>query len=228
MRVLYLNADPGIPVLGHKGASVHVRELTRALVRAGIEVVVAAPRIEPEGEVLDDRAELAAISPVLPRSLADPADVRIAMDVQAAEVLAVARAHGADAIYERFSLFSDAGVRAAAALRIPHALEVNAPLREEASRFRTLPHARLAAQVEREVLEATGRVLVVSAPLVERVVAAGARPGSVEVLPNGVASEVPLATPDSTSDSLTVGFAGSLKAWHGVEVLLEAVGLGSV
>ena len=27
MRLLYLCCDPGIPVLGHKGASVHVREL---------------------------------------------------------------------------------------------------------------------------------------------------------------------------------------------------------
>jgi glycosyltransferase involved in cell wall biosynthesis len=228
MRVLYLNADPGIPVLGHKGASVHVRELTRALVRAGIEVVVAAPRVEPEGgDVIADGADLRAISAVLPRSSPTEADVRAAMDVQAAEVLALARDRGAEAIYERFSLFSDAGVRAARALGIPHALEVNAPLREEASRFRSLPHAQLAALIERDVLEATGRVLVVSAPLVERVVAAGARPEMVEVLPNGVAADVPLATPGPASDSLTVGFAGSLKAWHGVEVLLEATGLAA-
>ncbi len=227
MRVLYLNADPGIPVLGHKGASVHVRELTAALTRAGAEIVVAAPRIEPEGDVLDARAALAPISPVLPRSLAGVAEVRAAMEIQAAEVLALARDRHVDAIYERFSLFSDAGVRAAGKLRIAHALEVNAPLREEAARFRTLPHAELAQDIEREVLEATGRVLVVSAALVERVVAAGARPASVEVAPNGVACDGPVATTDATTGSFTVGFAGSLKAWHGIEVLLDAVGLAA-
>lgn len=223
MRLLYLSADPGVPVLGHKGASVHVRQLARALERAGCEVVVASPRIEPAGDALDAAVELAAVSPVLPRSLASEADVREAMDAQAAELLALARDRAVDAVYERFSLFSDAGVRVAAALRLPHALEVNAPLREEAERFRTLPHAELAARVERDVLEATGRVLVVSAALVERMLAAGARPGGVEVAPNGVASDVPLASSDRAGRPFTVGFAGSLKAWHGVEVLLEAL-----
>ena len=35
MKILYLCPDLGIPVLGHKGASVHVRELASALTRAG-------------------------------------------------------------------------------------------------------------------------------------------------------------------------------------------------
>src|SRR4051794_18708520 len=42
MRILYLCADLGVPVLGHKGASIHVRELASALRRAGHDVVVAA------------------------------------------------------------------------------------------------------------------------------------------------------------------------------------------
>ena len=44
MRLLVLSGDPGIPVLGHKGASVHVRELTRALCDLGTEVAIASPR----------------------------------------------------------------------------------------------------------------------------------------------------------------------------------------
>lgn len=223
MRVLYLNADPGIPVLGHKGASVHVRELTRALVRAGAEVVIAAPRVEPEGDVLDADAELAAIGPVLPKSLADPAAVRGAMSAQAAEMLFLARRHAVDGIYERLSLFSAAGVRAAAHFGIPHVLEINAPLREEAARFRTLPHAELAAEVERDVLSATGRVLVVSPALVDYAVAGGASRASIEVVPNGVAADVPTRAAGEHADGgFTVGFAGSLKPWHGVEVLMAA------
>src|SRR5262245_63979556 len=41
VRILYLCADLGIPVLGRKGASVHVRSLAAALTRAGHAVVVA-------------------------------------------------------------------------------------------------------------------------------------------------------------------------------------------
>src|SRR5262245_22539025 len=43
MRILYLCLDPGIPVLGRKGASVHVRSLVAALSRAGHSVILAAP-----------------------------------------------------------------------------------------------------------------------------------------------------------------------------------------
>lgn len=38
MKIAYLCADPGIPVLGNKGASVHVREFTDALVSLGHDV----------------------------------------------------------------------------------------------------------------------------------------------------------------------------------------------
>ena len=42
MKILYLCPDLGIPVLGRKGAAVHVRELIGALHRAGHRVTLAA------------------------------------------------------------------------------------------------------------------------------------------------------------------------------------------
>src|SRR5438876_465275 len=55
-RLLYLSADPGVPVLGHKGASVHLREfvvsdeLRSALARAGLDprrIEVAPNGVDP-------------------------------------------------------------------------------------------------------------------------------------------------------------------------------------
>ena len=46
MRLLYLSSDPGIPVRGGKGASVHLRALTGALAELGHEVVICSPRVE--------------------------------------------------------------------------------------------------------------------------------------------------------------------------------------
>src|SRR5712691_4628081 len=43
MKVLYLCLELGIPVLGLKGAAVHVRNLVAAFLRAGHSVVLAAP-----------------------------------------------------------------------------------------------------------------------------------------------------------------------------------------
>ena len=45
MRVLYLNPDRGIPVLGDKGASVHIRQFVTALAGAGHEVMLVAARL---------------------------------------------------------------------------------------------------------------------------------------------------------------------------------------
>ena len=43
MNILYLCPDAGIPVLGRKGAAVHVRSMVKAFADAGHQVVLAAP-----------------------------------------------------------------------------------------------------------------------------------------------------------------------------------------
>ena len=48
LKILYLSADRGIPVRGDKGAAVHVRALSDALVRAGHDVTIVTPRRGPE------------------------------------------------------------------------------------------------------------------------------------------------------------------------------------
>src|SRR5437870_7454861 len=103
MRLLYLSADPGVPVLGHKGASVHVRELVDALSAAGVSVAIASPRIQYEGERLGPGTELVAIDPVLPKNHRTVTALRRAVREQAVQVGELARRRGIEAIYERFS-----------------------------------------------------------------------------------------------------------------------------
>jgi glycosyltransferase involved in cell wall biosynthesis len=222
MRVLYLSADPGVPILGHKGASVHVRELVSAMAAAGATVTVVSPRIGAEGETLPAPIELISIEPVLPREHADESSLLSAVARQAAQIRTIAERLRAEALYERFSLFSDGGVNAAHAFRIPHVLEVNAPLREEALRYRTLPHASLAATIERRVLAATDRVFAVSKPLARLLEEGGVAAGRIEVMPNAVDPAKFAARPRGPEEPFTIGFAGGLRPWHGIEVLLEA------
>jgi glycosyltransferase involved in cell wall biosynthesis len=221
MRLLYLSADPGVPVLGHKGASVHVRELVRAFAAEGVSVVLASPRTDPEGERLGAPAELVPIGPVLPKQHHDAA-LRTAVARQVAEVTELARRHEVDAVYERHSLFSVAGVRVAAELGLPHVLEVNAPLCHEARLFRGLPHPALGAALEREVFARTDRILAVSHTLARMLEAAGVAPQTIEVVSNAIDPRAFPARRDAPADTFTIGFAGSLKPWHGIDVLVEA------
>jgi glycosyltransferase involved in cell wall biosynthesis len=218
--LLYLTADPGVPVLGHKGASVHVRELATALGRLGVEVAIASPRTEPAGDSLNAPIALLPLPRIVPE--ATQLELCTALEAQRAAVLEHARVFGAEAIFERYSLFSDAGVEAAAALGIPHVLEVNAPLREEARRFRTLPHPALAREIERAVYQRTGRLVAVSPALQRWLEAEGAEPGRIQVVPNAIAPERFGPRRERRDGAFVIGFCGSLKDWHGIEVLLEA------
>src|SRR5262249_36512204 len=60
LRILYLCADPGIPVLGFKGASTHVRSLVSALIEAGHTVTVVCTK-RGEGNPL--ATELVEVAP---------------------------------------------------------------------------------------------------------------------------------------------------------------------
>jgi glycosyltransferase involved in cell wall biosynthesis len=220
-RLLYVCADPGIPVLGHKGASVHVRELVTALVAEGASVAIASPRIRPEGDRLDAAADLVEVTPVIAKRHRDAVSLRAAIDDQARELKHVAQRLGASAIYERYSLHSRAGAAAAEALDLPYVLEVNAPLRDEARRFRSLAYPEIAGETEARVYGRADHIFAVSTPLAALLHREGVDSDKVEVLPNAVTpAKFP---PRRARAGFTVGFAGSLKAWHGVEVLADAV-----
>jgi glycosyltransferase involved in cell wall biosynthesis len=158
---------------------------------------------------------------VLPKERTQ-SEITAAVHAQAQALADLAGRHEVDAIYERFSLFSTAGVRVARELGLVHALEVNAPLREEAASYRTLPHPDLAAALEEEVMDGTDRVLAVSRALAVTLIDQGVPASKVEVVPNGVAAHR-FPEPRRDPSRFVVGFAGSLKPWHGVETLVDAV-----
>jgi len=127
-------------------------------------------------------------------------------------------------LYERASLWSVAGLEAARAREIPTVLEVNAPLVDEQAEHRELvDRAAAEAIVTRQAAAATVLAAVslgVADHLRARHPEAVTR---IHVVPNGVDPVrfgAP-ATPDPERP-FTVGFVGTLKPWHGLEVLVEA------
>ena len=221
MRLLYVSADHGIPVLGHKGASVHVRELVTALTEEGAHVTLVSPRIGPEGDRLDAPAELLELEPVVAGEHPRSASLRAAMGRQAEQLRRLAAQLGVDAIYERYSLHSCAAAQVAEELQLPYVLEVNSPLRDEARRFRSLPHAEIAAEIEARAYMKADHIFVVSRPLARLLVGAGVCRAKIEVMGNGVTPEK-FPARRHRGQGLIVGFAGSLKPWHGVEILTDA------
>jgi glycosyltransferase involved in cell wall biosynthesis len=255
MRIAYLCADFGVPIRGHKGASVHVREMVTALAAQGHDVRVFAPN---PGKGTSLAAPLHTISATgLPeacrrvaRHLAGWRHPRLAKEARelAYNLTLYRHVHAQvgrwrpDAIYERYSLFNLAGLALARRLGVPHLLEVNAPLRHERARTKGLALDAVARLIEQRLFGTSDAILTVSTALRHYALEQGAPPARTLVLPNAVDTrrfapgDRQQATGDRgvsvlspvrarlglATDAFVVGFAGSLKPWHGTDVLLDA------
>ncbi len=222
MRLAYISADPGIPVYGSKGASVHVQEVLRALRRRGADVTLFTPKMG--GGAPTDLATLRTV--VLPASPKGDLEARERALVAANATLEyLLEAEGPfDAVYERYSLWSCAGMEVARRGGVPGLLEVNAPLIEEQRAHRGLVHEDQAEGVARRVFGAASALLPVSSEVAGYLGRFSGAQRKCHVTPNGV-DPARFAPPQPNPDHFTVGFVGTLKPWHGVEILLKAFAL---
>ncbi|MFO1512643.1 MAG: hypothetical protein U1F83_06980 [Verrucomicrobiota bacterium] len=163
MKILYICADAGIPVLGRKGAAVHVREMCGAFARAGHRVTLAAQSLVKSAD--DERAKVYARLIHVPSSPATTSAVhafkhfneqlgadnclpgelrRVLFNEALYQDLKRRFLRNRQAfIYERASLYGTAGVRLAAKFKIPLIVELNAPLAVEQATYRATGLANL-------------------------------------------------------------------------------------
>lgn len=260
MNIAYLTADFGVHVFGYKGASIHVREMVAALRKAGHTIYLFSPAIgTTEGgqklEQLDESIHAWQKNATLQLVPPDERHLQLFRELEAVDktygmktrlrhelrnllynltlhekLQEQLRAWKIDFIYERYSLFSNAGIRLARELGVPHVLEVNAPLADEQEKMRGLEMKELARATERWVYQNTDRVLVVSENLKKFVASCGVPEERIHVLPNAVDAERFSAARASTKvreqyqlhGKHVIGFVGSLKPWHGTDTLVAA------
>lgn len=91
-----------------------------------------------------------------------------------------------DFIYERYSLFSDAGIKASARIGCLHMLEVNSIFNRLAPEFVSAPMLPLVAKHEMKIFQNTDHIFAVSERLREEIVAMGLPAEQISVTPNAV------------------------------------------
>lgn len=232
MRIVYVNADPGIPIGGPKGGSVHIVEMLHALVEIGARVRVLSARVDEHPDDLH-KMQIDQVNPGPGRSSAGlnrqskEHNYQLTADAICEQLIKSYQEQPFDCIYERYSLWSDAGVRAASALGVPCIVEVNAPLVDEQRRYRRLFDERRARQIERTVLGQADHLVIVSEELRDVLCQSGAGRARTTVVGNGVnlnrfnADRVLTGIP-MEENIFTAGFTGSLKNWHGIRELMQA------
>ncbi len=215
-RIAYVCADPGVPVHGHKGCSVHVQEMLRALSRSGVEIDLFA--MHWQGTPPEDLRGV-RIHPILASRRGD-ASMREQALVAANQAVrdALEAAGPFDLVYERHALFAFAAMEYASGAGIPGLLEVNAPLVEEQRRHRVLVHEELAESAVTRAFDAASLLLPVSEDLARWLRGRGRLEDRLEVVPNGVdVARFSAAQPvHRDSNAFTVGFLGGLRPWHGL------------
>ena len=208
MRIAYVCADPGISALGDKGASVHLRSLAGALARRGHAVTLLSSRLDG----------------------ANPPPPHVTLtQLSDGSLTQLLRDWRCEVVLERYSLTEQKVQESCRTLGIAHILEVNAPLVDEAARYRGLQDLAVWRAREGSVLRAADAVVAVSPAIRAHAIRCGVAPDHAMVVHNGVDLErfeslngEPVRQRYRLGNARVVGFAGSLKAWHGVDILLRA------
>jgi glycosyltransferase involved in cell wall biosynthesis/capsular polysaccharide biosynthesis protein len=224
-----------LPVRGEslsstRGDLVRARALIEALREEGHRVVVVE-----DGSASSARVRVTAyrriVRPLLPARVATV--FRDALRVahgwaHGRRVAQVAIGEGADLIVETQVHFAGSAVGASRLSGVPFVLDDCSPWTEEKALGAGLPV--LARKVFQKQARAAVGLVVPSVQIRDRLMAEGAPPQRIHVVPNGVHSHA-FETVDRTAarqrwgfdEEVVVAFVGSFQPWHRVELLLEVV-----
>jgi glycosyltransferase involved in cell wall biosynthesis len=224
MRIAYVSADLGVPVFGRKGCSIHAQEVLGAFLRRGFEVDLfttsgdgAAPS-GLESLKIHQLPRPPKGDPAAREQAAMAGNDLLQAELETAGIL--------DLVYERYSLWSYAAMEFAQRAGVPGLLEVNAPLIEEQAQYRVLVDRAAAERVADRAFRASAGLLAVSEQVAGWLEHFSAARNKIHVVPNGIRPErfpeVTVPTMPARNCVFTVGFVGTLKAWHGLSILVSA------
>lgn len=226
-RIAYVCADPGVPVFGQKGCSIHVQEVIRALQWQGAHVELFASSADGLPPCGMERVKLHRL-PMLPKAdQASREQAALAANRSLSRMLH--QAGHFDMLYERHALWTYAAQEYTRRVGIPGVLEVNAPLIDEQAAYRGLISIRAAQRATSRSMHAASAIVAVSRAVANYATRFGIAQERIHVIPNGVdpsrfPAGLPAALPGA-DDMFTIAFVGTLKPWHGLDTLLRAVQL---
>ncbi len=235
MRILYHHRTQA-----EDGQAVHIRSLQRAFEQLGHQVfevsLVQRATSAPQASAPQRAPAWRALTrlPRFARELAEYAYTSVGRP----KIVAAAREHRVDFIYERYAFGNAAGVLAARRLGLPLILEVNSPMVLELSKTRGLSFPRTAARLENWIFASADRVCVVTEALGEILVGLGVAPERLIVTQNGVdperyeypdrasvraAARDDLGLGPEREDEVVLGFVGYYRDWHRLDLVLDAL-----
>ncbi|RMD49381.1 MAG: glycosyltransferase family 1 protein [Ignavibacteria bacterium] len=233
MRIIYHHRT-----LGDGAEGIHIREMVNALRELGHDVRVVSLVGEP-----DPTSNNTAESPkskkweLIKRFIPEVAYelAELGYNVVGTRMLVKAiREFQPHFLYERYNSYNKAGLKATRKTGIPFILEVNAPVAYERTHYSYLQmkFPWLAKYYEKVICSNADHVFTVSTALKEFLIKErGVLQKNITVTPNAINPEkykhIPspeiVRTRFNLDRQLVVGFIGSLREWHGVDILMDII-----
>lgn len=222
MKILYHHR-----IASKDGQYVHVEEIINALQQQGHEIIMVAPKVAENSEFGSDGGFVDTLKSKLPQWLYEIAEFMYAFYAFIKLSIAIIK-HKPDAIYERYNLFLPAGIWAKKLFKLPFLLEVNAPIYEERKKYDGIALDGLAKWSQAYCWRQADKILPVTDVLADYARAIGVADSQIVVIPNGINHERFAdnhSLPDSyhANESLVIGFVGFVRAWHGLDRVLEVI-----
>ncbi len=235
MKVLHIWNSVSSPVLGGSGSHSHNTFLRQAFRNNGHEVVPFEPGTgagDTAAGMQKHRSAYRRLKAMLPSKASEwLRDLYSLMyDFKATKAIgATIDREQPDFVYERYSDYHLSGWKAAASRGLPYILEIHDPPEARAYFARRANFELYNRWVQRRITSNADSMVVVSSYLKQFLVKGGVPEDKVLMLPNGVNLDLFQPTEEREnlrkrlgfSDSLVVGFVGSMKAYHGLDLMLQ-------
>ncbi|OPX36957.1 MAG: hypothetical protein B1H12_05930 [Desulfobacteraceae bacterium 4484_190.2] len=225
VKIAYLCSDVGVPVLGFKGCSVHVREMASALAGLGADVSVYA-LLKGQGNQYPN--VIKEVSPFKKKWMGRDLCLIVSNMNLYLTCKKQFRVRKPNFIYERYGLYGWAGVKLAREFSIPIIVEINSFLAEKEKDRLHFP--RLAKRLETLVLKRAETVCCLSEISKSLLLKGGVAGEKILVTPDGVNLDKFSKNRDGREirkrfgmeGKIVVGYIGVLRRFWGIYTILES------
>jgi len=226
LRILYNHRT-----LADGAEGVHIGEMVNAFQLLGntVEVVCPGGHSRARGESSTDAALISRFKHLMPKCLFSLAQILYNVKSYQRVVEAIDR-FCPDFLYERYACFNYGGIKAARERGLPIIVEFNTPYSIAWARYDKLYFRRTASRIERQIVDLADLVVTVSTALKQILIDQGVPGDKILVTPNAINPEYLKSVRPGTvrqqyglQDRTVVGFVGSLRSWHGIDLLMAVI-----
>jgi glycosyltransferase involved in cell wall biosynthesis len=212
------------------GQAVHIEEMVSAMRRLGCEVILVEPPGTAAARFGADAGGVSSLRRFLPKAAGELLELGYSW-LAYRRLKRACLQHRPHVLYERHNLYLLAGKWLKRRFKLPYLLEVNAPIALERAQHGGLGLPGLARRLEVSTWKAADVVLPVTGVLAEMLAEQGVKRERIVVIPNGIdlaAFEGAPAREEAKKrlgleGRLVLGFAGFVRAWHGLEQVVDFI-----